>query len=196
MYRSKTMEDYEGFGASEVLVKNVMSDNPLIIKEDEKIKTAANLMSEAKTGSLIVLDSQGELSGILTEMDIVDDLVSQGLDPDEVLVKDIMSSPVHTIESGTPIQEAAETMADLEIRRLPVVEGEKMVGIITENDILEISPTLIDITREYKKIRGSGKDQEYSEIVKRETSGYCESCGVYSEQLTSENGRLLCPECE
>ncbi len=190
------MEDYEGFGASEVLVKNVMSENPLIIKEDEKIKTAANLMSEAKTGSLVVLDSEGELSGILTEMDIVDDLVSQGLDPEKTLVKDIMSYPVHTIESSLPIQKAAETMADLEIRRLPVLEGGEMVGIITENDILEISPTLIDITREYKRIRGPVRNQEYQEPLNRETSGYCESCGVYSERLTLENGRLLCPECE
>ncbi|MBS3782523.1 MAG: CBS domain-containing protein [Candidatus Thermoplasmatota archaeon] len=190
------MENYEGFGATEVMVKNVMSDNPLIIKEDEKIKTAATLMSEAKTGSLVVLDSDGDLSGILTEMDIVDDLVSEGLDPEDVRVKDIMSSPVHTIDSNIPIQKAAETMADLEIRRLPVVEGEEMVGIITENDILEISPTLIDITREYKKIRGPRKDEEYGETVVRETSGYCESCGVYSERLRLENGQLLCPECE
>ncbi|MEF8836078.1 MAG: CBS domain-containing protein [Candidatus Thermoplasmatota archaeon] len=190
------MEDYEGFGASEVLVKNIMSESPLIIREDEKIKTAANLMSEANTGSLVVLDSDGELSGILTEMDIVDELVSEGQDAEEVSVKDIMSSPVHIIESGKPIQDVAETMADLEVRRLPVVEDGEMVGIITENDILEISPTLIDITREYKKIKGSGEDQEYSETVKMETTGYCESCGVYSERLTLENGQLLCPECE
>ncbi len=190
------MENYEGFRASDVLVKNVMSENPLIIKKEENIKTAANLMSEAKTGSLVVLDSDGELAGILTEMDIVDDLVSEGLDPDKVLVKEIMSTPVHTVESSKPIQEAAKTMADLKIRRLPVVEGEEMVGIITENDILEISPTLIEITREYKRIRGPSKDQEYSETVRRETSGYCESCGVYSEQLILENGRLLCPECD
>jgi len=190
------MEDYEGFGASEILVKNVMSRNPLIIKEEDNIETAANLMSEAKTGSLIVLDSAGELSGILTEMDIVEDLVSKGIDPDEALVKDIMSSPVHTTESDTPLQEAAETMADLEIRRLPVLEEGEMIGIITENDILEISPTLIDITREYKKIRGSGGDQEYSEKVKREISGYCESCGVYSGRLILENGQLICPECK
>ncbi len=190
------MENYEDFGASDVLVKSVMSESPLIIKKDENIRTAANLMSEAKTGSLVVLDNDGELTGILTEMDIVDDIVSEGLDPDNVLVKEIMSTPVHTIESSKPIQEAAKTMADLEIRRLPVVDGGKMVGIITENDILEISPTLIEITREYKRIRGSSKDQEYSESMKRETSGYCESCGVYSEQLILENSRLLCPECE
>ncbi len=190
------MEDYEEFRASEVLVKSVMSENPLIIKENEKIKKAANLMSEAKTGSLVVLDDEGELSGILTEMDIVDELVSKGLDPEEVMVKDIMSTPVHTIESSTPIQKAAETMADLEIRRLPIVDGEEMVGIITENDILEISPALIDITREYKKIRGPRKEQEYSEPMKKETSGYCESCGVYSDRLMVENGQLLCPECE
>ncbi len=194
------MEEYEGFRASEVFVKNVMSENPLIIKEDEDVRTAANLMSEARTGSLIVLDAEGGLSGILTEMDIVEKLVSDGLNPDKVIVKDIMSSPVYTIEGDKPMKEAAEMMAELEIRRLPVVEGEEMVGIITENDILEISPTLIDITREYKKIKEYREKEEfyrdYDRMIKKETSGYCESCGVYSDQLKIQSGQLLCPECE
>ncbi|MFP4001538.1 MAG: cyclic nucleotide-binding/CBS domain-containing protein [Thermoplasmata archaeon] len=193
------MEEYEEFRASEVLVRNVMSDNPLIIKEDKDVKIAANLMSEAGTGSLVVLDAEGELSGILTEMDIVEKLVSEGLNPHEVLVKDIMSTPVHTIESDKPMKEAAERMADLEVRRLPVVDKGEMIGIITENDVLEISPALIEITREYKRIKEvRDKDtfeRDFEQPVERETSGYCESCGVYSDQLTLQSGQLLCPEC-
>ncbi len=190
------MEDYNGFRASEVFVRNVMSENPLIIRDEKPVRTAANLMSESKVGSLIVLDENGDISGILTEMDIVDKLVSEGKDPDEVLVKDIMSTPVHTIESDKPMKEAAEIMAEMEIRRLPVVDKGKMVGIITENDILEISPALIDITREYKKIKEPREVDEYEEIIERESSGYCESCGVYSDQLLLKSGQLICPECQ
>jgi len=190
------MEEYDGFRASEVFVRNVMSENPLIIREEKSVKTAANLMSEARVGSLIVLDEEGDISGILTEMDIVDKLVSEGKNPDEVRIRDIMSTPVHTIESDRPMKEAAETMAEMEIRRLPVVEEGKMVGMITENDILEISPALIDITREYKKIKEPREVDKYEEIIERESTGYCESCGVYSDQLLLKSGQLICPECQ
>lgn len=190
-------EQEEGFGASRVLVKDVMSESPLIIKENNSVETAANLMKETNTGSLVVLDDKSELSGILTEMDIVGKLVSKGLDPEDIMVKDIMSTPVHTIESKKPVQRAAGKMADLKVRRLPVIDDKEMIGIITENDILEISPALIDITREYKRIKDV--ENEYDEMggaVRQETSGYCESCGVYSEELISQNGQLICPQCE
>ncbi len=190
------MTDYDGFGASDVLVKNVMSENPLIIREDETVSTAARLMDESDTGSLIVLDEQKKLSGVLTEMDIVEKIVTEGHDPKEVSIEEIMSEPVHTIEGDKLIQDAAELMADLEVRRLPVMEGDDLIGIITENDILEISPALIDITREYKKIKGGEELEEYERPKRKEISGYCESCGVYSEELVLENGQLLCPECE
>ncbi len=191
------MEDYEDFRASEVMVKDVMSESPISIKGHKTVETAAALMRETDTGSLVVLDDDGKLSGILTEMDIVTKLVSKSLKPDEIKIKEIMSTPVHTIDCKEPVQQAAKTMADLEVRRLPVMEEEDMVGIVTENDILEISPALIDITREYKKIRETeGGFENYTTPLRKETSGYCESCGVFSDQLSSQNGQLVCPECE
>ncbi len=190
------MTEYEGFGASDISVRNIMSRSPLIIKEDEDVKTAAELMHESETGSLVVLDDERELTGILTEMDILGNIVTEGLDPEEVTVEEVMSEPVHTVRGDKPIQDAAELMADLEVRRLPVMDDEKMIGIITENDVLEISPKMIDITREYKRITEPEELQEYEEPKRREISGYCESCGVYSEDLVMENGQLMCPECE
>ena len=188
-------EEFEKLRNPDVKIQDVMSVNPIIIRKNDSVKKAAKLMKEAKVGSLVVLDEEGELEGIITENDIVFDTVAEGLNPDEVDVNEIMTTPVHTIEGNKTIVEGAQQMANLDVRRLPVLRNGKMVGIITENDILEISPALMEITREYAKLQYPEDVDEYKEPPKREISGYCESCGIYSDRLIHTNGQLLCPEC-
>ncbi|MFO7991439.1 MAG: CBS domain-containing protein [Thermoplasmata archaeon] len=183
------------FGNPDIRIQDVMTVNPIITKKGESITTAAKLMKESGVGSLLVLDDDGKLEGIITEMDIVFDLVAEGKDPDEITVGEIMSSPVHTIEGNKDIQQAAEIMAEMNIRRLPVMRDDELAGVITENDIIEISPALLDITREYARIQSQEQIDEYQEPQKIQISGYCESCSVYSDKLTIVNGQLLCPEC-
>lgn len=191
------MKDLDELKSPDLPVKDVMSRNPVVIRKDKTVKNAADLIRDTDIGSLVVVDEEDSLTGIITEMDMVKKVISSKRNPEKVTVEDVMSTPVHTIKGDNLIQEAAEVMSEMGIRRLPVVnEEEKMIGIITENDILEIAPTLIGITREYNRIHEIENIEEYQEPVKRETSGYCESCGVYSDSLTSENGQLLCPECK
>ncbi len=189
------MENFDEY--PDIRIQDVMSVNPIIIRKTETVKKAAQLMKETKVGSLLVLDDEGELEGIITEMDIVNKTVADGKDPTEVRVKDIMSYPVHTISGDKNVIKCAEMMSKRNIRRLPVMSGDKIIGVITENDILELSPTLIQITREYAKIgRDKSKDiGEYEEPSVIETSGYCESCDTYSDNLIMKNGQFLCPEC-
>lgn len=189
------MGERNGLKSKDILVQTVMSRDPVDVEENRTVMAAAKRMSNCDVGSLVVLDDEENLCGIVTEMDIVKKVTAEGLQAKEVKVKEIMSEPVHTIKGERLIQKAAEIMADRDIRRLPVISDGEMVGIITENDILEISPTLIDITREYKKIHERKDIERYEEPVKRESSGYCENCGVYSDRLMSENGELLCREC-
>ncbi len=189
------MEDFEKFRGHEVQVQDVMTKNPVVINESENVKKAANLMKEGDIGSLIVVDDHRNITGIITEMDIVKKVVAQNMSAADVSISEVMSTPVHTIERDRLVQEAAEYMAERNIRRLPVVDGEEMIGIITENDILEISPALIDITREYERIRGPKDIERFEEHMREVTSGYCESCGVYSDRLIPDNGQLLCPDC-
>lgn len=189
------MESRNGLKSHDILVQTVMSRDPVTIKEEENVMDAAKLMAESNIGSLVVLNEEEELTGIVTEMDIVKKVTAKDTKGEKVTVKEIMSEPVHTIKGDRMIQDAARLMADKDIRRLPVISDGDMVGIITENDILEISPTLIDITREYKKIHEAEDIERYKEPIKREGSGYCESCGVYSDSLISDSGELLCREC-
>ena len=189
------MENFDEY--PDIRIQDVMSVNPIIIRKTETVKKAAKLMKETKVGSLLVLDDEGDLEGIVTEMDIVNKTVAEGVDPTEVTVKDIMSFPVHTISGDKNVLECAETMSKRNIRRLPVMSGDKIIGVITENDVLELSPKLIQITREYAKIGGEKKKElgEYNEQPEIQTSGYCESCDIYSDNLTLKNGQFLCPEC-
>lgn len=187
------MEDLE---TPDIKVQDTMSVNPIIIRKNETVQKAAKLMKDADVGSLVVLDENGDIEGIITENNIVFDTIAEDLNPSEVTVQAVMSSPVHTIEGDKSILECSKKMAELEVRRLPVMRNGEMVGLITENDILEISPALLDVTREYAGIKYPDEElNAYEEPKKQEISGYCESCGIYSDELTMENGRVLCPEC-
>lgn len=185
----------ENFGSPDVRIQDVMSVNPTIIKRGRCIRKAANLMKEAGVGSLLVLSDEGELDGIITEMDIVFKVVAEGKDPETVMVDDIMSSPVHTIEGTRDITHAATVMAKLGVRHLPVTKEGKMIGMLTENDIIELSPALLEITREYARIQYPEGFEQYDEFAIIETSGYCESCATYSRRLSMINEQLLCPRC-
>jgi signal-transduction protein with cAMP-binding, CBS, and nucleotidyltransferase domain len=99
-----------------------------------------------------------------------------------------MSSPIVTIGPNTDVTEAARKMAKLRIRRLPVVSKGGLVGMVTESDILKIAPTLIEITREYAKIKSSAGR------IKTQ-SGYCEICMEYTDELLASQGQLICPSC-
>jgi len=79
-------------------------------------------------------------------------------------------------------------MSQRKIRRLPVVQEGKLVGMITENDIIRVWPQLIEVTREYAR---AGLESQFAKGIE----GHCEACGVYSTNLMWDRNLLVCPEC-
>jgi len=175
----------------EILVREVMSSRPRTGRPDMTVKEAAALMLRESVGSLIILED-GEPVGILTERDLLYKVVAVGKVPSRTKVEKVMSSPVITISPGSNMSIAAKRMSDLHLRRLPVVEDGKLIGMLTEKDILKLSPSLIELTREWAKIGGKvgAKTNNFGNLA-----GYCESCDAYSIDLRLENGSLLCPDC-
>ena len=94
-------------------------------------------------GFLIVKLDNGR-SGIITEWDIMSKVVALDLDPNKVLLSDIMSVNVINVDPRTPTEKVAEIMNDRNIRRLPVVENGKIVGVVTSKDILRIFKDYMD----------------------------------------------------
>jgi len=174
----------------DIQVQEIMNRRPRTGTPDMTVQQAARAMSAARVGSLVILEGDVPV-GILTERDFVNKIVSENKSPAKVLVKNIMSSPLKTIEPTEKVTEAAKMMSRLKVRRLPVTEDGHLVGMLTENDILRLSPALIEVTREWSRIMTGGK----SLIEGGMTPGYCEICGAYSQQLRMIEGDLVCNEC-
>ena len=134
----------------EVLVKEAMKTNPLMVAPSISIVEAAKLMRKRKLGSVIVVEKKQPI-GILTESDILRKVVAEGADPASVTVADVMSTPIIVTDPFISIETAMKTMGKCNIRRLPVVEEGKLTGIITHRDITRISPILHEISREWIK---------------------------------------------
>jgi len=173
----------------DVLVKEAMKTNPVTIKPGVSVKEAAKIMKKRGIGNCIVVDNKPV--GIVTESDIIKKVVAEGLDAGNVLVKDIMTTPIIVIDPYVNIEEAMKTMSKCKIRRLPVVEKGKLVGIITQRDVIYLSPMLLELSREWSSI--TGRDEVYRK--KQIFSGKCEDCGMLSTNLKIFDGRSLCEDC-
>jgi CBS domain-containing protein len=178
-----------------MVVKDVMSSPVVTLNEDATSNKVANLMDENKLGCLIVTNKTGKPVGIITERDLVTRVLSKNLKPDAVKAKEIMTSPLVTIEPETTISEAARRMSRLNIRRLGVIYKGNLVGIVSSKDILGVMPELIEIIQERTRIEDAAEVEERVEAEERPLSGYCDRCGVFSENLKDANGQNLCEDC-
>ena len=172
-----------------VLVKEAMKANPVTVKTKTTVKEAAELMKKKGIGNCIVVDDKP--LGIITESDILKKVVAEDLKASEVLVEEIMKTPLIVIDPYVEIKEAMKTMSKCNIRRLPVIENGNLIGIITQKDVLRLSPMLLEISREWSNI--VERDDAY--LKKQVFSGKCEDCGVLSTNLKNVDGRLLCEDC-
>jgi len=171
-------------------VREVMTKDPITVSPKMRLNHAAALMKERDVSSLIVVRKNVPV-GIVTEKDFVEKSVASNSKPSQLSVKDIMSSPLVTVGPGVDIADAARTMASLRIRRLAVLEDGRLVGILTEGDILKISPELIELTREFESI--NLKEEKISEEMVM--MGICEGCQAFSEELKEHDGLHLCKSC-
>jgi len=117
---------------------------PKVITEDEEtlVTKLSKDMELAGIGS-VVITKVGKPVGIVTDRDIALKIFASKRNPSEVKAKEIMSSPLITIEPDVSLEKACELMADGGIRRLPVIEDDKLVGIISLRNILTRSPTCV-----------------------------------------------------
>lgn len=174
-----------------MIVKDIMSSPVVTLDEDEASNKAAVTMDKNDLGCVIVTNETGKSIGIITERDLVIRVIAKNLKPDTVKAKEIMTTPLVTIEPDATISDAARRMNRLNIRRLGVTYKGNLAGIISSKDILGVMPELIEIMQEKLHIEG-GSIEETEEAP---LSGYCDRCNVYSESLKDREGQNICDEC-
>ena len=118
-----------------MIVQNAMTKNVITVKPETSVSQAAKTMNENRISGVVVVEDE-RVVGILTERDIISKIVSQGKDASSLRVGEIMSKPVKTIAPETDLEEAATIMVRSKIKRLPVIENQKLAGILTSADIV------------------------------------------------------------
>lgn len=130
-----------------VLVRDVMSKEPKIVRPDTSVKEIVATMSKFEIGSVIVVQGDRPI-GIITERDIISKLVEASLDPEVMTARQMMTAPLVTISQNANIEEAAKLMAKKRAKRLPVMDNDRLVGILTFTDIVFKVPTMLAILEE------------------------------------------------
>lgn len=118
-------------------VEDYMTKEVVFVNLTESLQLAAAKMAERDIGSVVIVQ-EGKPIGIVTERDFVRRVAALGKDPRALTVTDVMSTPLVTVGPECDINTAAKIMTDNNIKRLPVVEGERLVGIITSFDIAKV----------------------------------------------------------
>lgn len=176
-----------------MLVKDTMSSPVVTMGEDAPSDKVARVMDENKVGAVVVTNKDGKPLGIITEKDLVIRVLSKNLTPDSVKAKDIMTTPLMTIDPEATISEAARKMSRMDIRRIGVLYKGNLVGLLSSKDILGVMPELIEIIQERNRIESADRSEDEGEETS--LSGYCDRCGLYSDDLKDGNGQNLCEDC-
>ncbi len=115
-------------------IREIMTPNPITLPATSSAIEAARAMRDSDIGDIVVLDGQ-KICGIVTDRDIVVRAVAEGLDPASTPLKDICSRELTTLSPQDSVDDAVRLMRDKAIRRLPVVENKRPVGIVSIGDL-------------------------------------------------------------
>lgn len=115
-------------------LREIMTPSPVTVRLSDPVVVAARLMRDEDVGSVPVMD-EGTIAGIITDRDITIQVVAEDVDPQTAQVGEYMSGHVVTGRPDMSVREAADLMAREQIRRLPIVEQNRLVGIVSLGDL-------------------------------------------------------------
>jgi CBS domain-containing protein len=115
-------------------IRDLMTENPSSCERGTPVAEAAKVMARENVGSVPVVEG-GKLVGVVTDRDLVVRLLAEGRDPQSTTVGEVASSEPVTLSPDDGLDQALQLLARHQVRRLPVVEGERLVGIVAQADI-------------------------------------------------------------
>ncbi|HWI31890.1 MAG TPA: CBS domain-containing protein [Microbacterium sp.] len=115
--------------------RDIMSTDPRCVREDETLVDAARLMRDLDVGALPICGRDNRLKGMITDRDIVVKCLAEGGDPAGTTAGSLGEGKPITVRADDDIRDALQVMQDHQVRRLPVIDGHDLVGIISQADI-------------------------------------------------------------
>jgi CBS domain-containing protein len=140
-------------------VEDVMVKEVITIDDESTVKDAADIMNKFEIGCLIAI-RKGKAVGIVTERDILKRVVAEGKETDRTKIKEVMTSPLVVVEPKMELEEAVKMMFQMKIKKLPVVEGKRLVGLVTLTDIARFQPQMMKILKQLANMQAAPKSMK------------------------------------
>ena len=115
--------------------REIMTGDATCATVDETLRDAAQKMRDLDVGALPICGDDNRLKGMITDRDIVVRCVADGKDPDDVQVSEYAEGKPVTIGADDPVEEILRTMTEHHVRRLPVIDGHELVGMVSQADV-------------------------------------------------------------
>ena len=177
-----------------ILVSDIMTKEPIVIKPKTNLLECAKKMVKKRVGSLLIVDKK-RLVGYISEKDILWAMIKKSKkDLSTINAIDISPKKIATIRPSFTIKEAIKKMKRLKFEKLPVIHEGKLVGMITNKDILSFHPELYPELEELAQIREETKKLKRIKNKSQIQEGICEECGNQNI-LHKFNGMLVCEHC-
>jgi len=180
-----------------ILVADVMTREPVTAKPDDDLLKCAKKLVKKKVGTLPLVNKK-KLVGFIDDRDILWALVKKSKkDLSNIKAIDISPKKIITIRPLATVKEAISKMKKMKFEKLPVINNNQLVGIITAKDILNFHPEFYPELEEFSKIRQEMKKLKRIKRAKERSSveGICEECGE-TDFLYRVNGMLICESCK
>jgi CBS domain-containing protein len=172
-----------------IKVKEIMKRYVIAVGKETTLSEIAKIMTKNKVGSVIIIDDKDRPISIITDSDIVG-AVANNKQPKRVRAKDVPVKKFVTTTPNEDILRATRKMIKNGVKRLPVIDDGRLVGIVSDKEILLTAPEMLEILSEKMKARVSNVAKP-TEVI----SGLCERCEGYSDNLKNIGGRWLCEDC-
>jgi CBS domain-containing protein len=128
-------------------VRNIMVSNVITVETNTLVMDAVKIMNQHGIGCLVVMKN-GSPIGIVTERDLLKRVLAESKNPKKIRVKEIMSKPLIFGKPDIEIEEVFKLMFERKIKKLPIVEDGKLLGLVTFTDLLRVQPQLIKLVKE------------------------------------------------
>jgi signal-transduction protein with cAMP-binding, CBS, and nucleotidyltransferase domain len=179
---------------NDIGIKDAMTYNVITASVDANVSEIATIMSDNDISSVVILNQKVE--GIVTSNSIISKVVSKNIPPQDITADMIMTKYV-SINPNSSLIDASKLMKQNNTKLLLVMEEDELKGIISQTDIVGVSPELIEVFVEKNSI----DEITYNEDINYNTDydenlddGVCEICGEY-DQLENVDGQFLCSSC-
>ena len=117
------------------VARDIMHPGPECISENASLKLAAERMLALDVGAMPICGEDDRLHGIITDRDIVTRCIARGFDPATMTARELAQGKPYTIDADADVSDVLDTMSEHQIRRLPVIESHRLVGMISEADL-------------------------------------------------------------